>query len=271
MIATSLLSAPPLAAPALESVSFARRFRQIFDHGWRTTSALRGFTVYGVRWLRPWLAYAASPLLRRIFGGRTMHFREFGARLDQCDLYTFANVFADYPMAELKRALPQVQLIIDLGANVGAFSYLARQIARKQTRPPRIIALEPDPANCSFLRQQPFAKEIEVHQQAVASVEGIGSLISGENSVTHRVDVSSRSIGLGVPLVTLASLCSAPALVKMDIEGGELDVLSAGLPDQVRFLVLEWHGYGTPADVLPGNWRRLSRDMDGATTWWFSR
>lgn len=271
MIATSAVRAEPLAVPSPESETFSRRLRQLVDHSHRTLSAARGFRVYGIRWLRPWLTYALWPALRRILSGRIIHFGEFDARLDQCDIYTFANVFADYPVSELKRAIGEVDLVLDLGANVGGFSYLVRRLARKCGRNPHLIAVEPDPANASVLRQQPFASHLEIREEAVGPNDGNGCLITGSNSVTHRVDFDPSWRGKTIPVLSLASLCTAPALVKMDIEGGEVDILRAGLPEQVRYLVLEWHGEGAPTDFVAGNWQCLSRDIYGSSMWWLAR
>jgi FkbM family methyltransferase len=237
------------------------------DHAHRSLIALKGFRVYGVRWLRPWVQYCFAPASYRITPETIARFKHFNARLGECDLYTFANVFADYPVAKIKCAASELELIVDLGANVGAFSLLAHTLAPHA----RIIAVEPDAANAAFLHAQPFAKSLEIHRVAVGPFDGTARLIRGENSVTHHVDLSDDGEGEPVPLVSLESLCDRPALVKMDIEGGEVEILRAGLPDNVRYLALEWHAPGAPSDFVPGNWEHISTDPHGATMWWFSR
>jgi FkbM family methyltransferase len=214
------------------------------------------------------MAYCVSPLTNRISRRRTQTFNNFNARVGECDLCAFANVFADYPAPLLRSAVTNVDLIVDLGANVGAFSLLMRTMAPHA----RIVAVEPEAANVAFLRAQPFADTIEIHRAAVGPHEGTARLIRGINSVTHHVDLaSSGEPGELVSTVTLDALCTEPALVKMDIEGGELAILQRGLPDTVRYLVLEWHHRGTPADFVPGEWRHIATDLHGATTWWLSR
>ncbi len=244
-----------------------RASSELRDHARRTFVALNGFRTYGARWLRPWLSYAFAPATSRIVPESVAHFKDFHARLGECDLYTFANVFADYPVDKLKAAAIDLDLIVDLGANVGAFSLLARTIAPHA----HIVAVEPDAENVSFLRAQPFAKHLDIRHAAVGPSAGNARLVRGENSVTHHVDLSEDSEGVPVPLVSLESLCHRPALVKMDIEGGEREILRAGLPENVRHLALEWHGGGAPLDFVPGNWQKISTDMHGATMWWFSR
>lgn len=241
------------------------------EHGRRSLIALRGFGMYGRGWTLPWLAYCASPIVSRTQVGRVAFFQGFNTRLDQGDLYTYANVFADYPVADIGAALGEVRLVVDAGANVGAFSFLVCQLGRKVGSIPRIIAVEAEETNVAFLRKQPFAKQLEIHHAAIGPSEGLGRLIAGKNSVTHRVDFSTAVGQTSVPVLTLQSLCNSPALVKMDIEGGELAILKRGLPANVRYLVLEWHYEGAPSDFIPGNWKRVSTDLYGATTWLLSR
>lgn len=242
-------------------------FLVLGDHLRRCLVALSGFGVYGPSWFRPWLAYCISPVTNRIGPARIRSFAQFNARIGECDLCAFANVFADYPLSLLHAAAREVKLVVDLGANVGGFSFLMRKLAPDLP----IVAVEAEPANAAFLRSQPFAGSIDVREAAVAPRGGTARLVRGFNSVTHQIDLASREEGELVKTVTLDALCHAPALVKMDIEGGELAILKRGLPENVRHLVMEWHYPGTPADVLPGNWRHIATDPYGATTWWLSR
>ena len=245
--------------------------RRLFDHLSRTTRALTGFGVYGFRWIAPWFAYAVSPLLNRLALGRTVHFQGFNVRLGECDLYTFANVFTDYPVAELSTALRDVQVVVDLGANAGSFLFLIQKLSEKIGYRPRLVALEPAAENAAFLCQQPFAQEVKIYQAAAGPSDGTGRLVRGQNSVTHHVDFSAGVPAERVQLVSLKSLCQEPALVKMDIEGGELAILQHTLPENVRHLIVEWHHAGRPSDFLSGKWKRISEDIHGATTWHFCR
>jgi FkbM family methyltransferase len=254
-----------------EATSNARlRFSWIdmlVDHGCRVAGALGGFRVYGRNWLKPWTAYCLSPILNRVAHEKIARCKSFNARFGECDLYTFANVFADYPVDELVWASRDVELIVDLGANVGAFSCLMRTLSPQS----RIIAVEPDATNVAFLRAQPFADSLEIHQAAVGPFDGMARLIRGENSVTHHVDLSGDAEGAVVPVISLQALCDQPSLVKMDIEGGERRILECGLPKSIRHLVLEWHHRGSPADFVRGRWKRISTDIHGASTWYFRR
>jgi FkbM family methyltransferase len=251
----------------------------VVDHARRVGRASAGFRSVGLAWTRPWFFYLGSPLLNRIQRQGVLRFQGFVVRLGKADLYTFANLFEDYPVCLVRRALAEVSLVLDLGANVGAFSWLITHLSEAGNLRPRIVALEPNAENASFLRAQPFAAALEIDEAAVGPSAGMGTLVPGENSVTDHVDYSGRSAGATVPIRSLDSLCDRPALVKMDIEGGEREILQQGLPEQVRHLFLEWHPVvpggtrdsSTPADFVPGKWRHLSSDPYGSTTWYFQR
>ena len=240
----------------------------LLDHSRRIIRAANGFGVYGASWLRPWVTYCVSPLLNRVAGGRIAQFNDFKVRLGECDLYTFANIFEDYPVRDIERALNEVGLIVDLGANVGAFSCLVAALCRRHELDHPIVAVEPNTANVEFLRQQPFAGAISIRHAAVGAANGTARLVRGHNSVSDYVDFSGRAIGETIDVLSLDSLCDRPALVKMDIEGGEWSILEHGLPENVRHLVLEWHRPGGPADLVPGNWIQISNDIHGASMWY---
>jgi FkbM family methyltransferase len=261
----------PAAGAALPSGGFAGL---LLDHSRRVIRAASGFEVYGAGWLRPWLTYCCSPLLKRVASERIAHFSDFKVRLGECDLYTFANIFEDYPVPDIERALNEIELIVDLGANVGAFSCLAAALCRKHKLDHPIIAVEPNSANVKFLREQPFARAISIRQAAVGATAGTARLVRGYNSVSDYVDFSGHAPGETIDVISLDSLCDRPALVKMDIEGSEWEILETGLPRHVRHLVLEWHPRPeshctAPADLLPGNWKLISRDLFGASMWYF--
>ncbi|MBA2623575.1 MAG: FkbM family methyltransferase [Chthoniobacterales bacterium] len=236
---------------------------------------MAGFKLRGRRWLYPWLTYCLSPLLNRLTRA-TVRFSGFNVRLGAGDLYTFANLFEDYPLSLLEEALDDVDVVVDLGANVGAFSWLISELASNKGLKIPITAVEPNTANVEFLRAQPFAEALVVHHAAVGPAGGMARLIRGQNSVTDHVDFSGGEEGSQISVLSLESLCNRRALVKMDIEGGELEVLRQKLPDNVLHMVLEWHPDSRkpsqlPSDLIAGVWRRISTDLFGSSMWYFRR
>ena len=247
------------------------------DHARRTRAAPGGFQIFGARWLRPWIYYAVSPLWNSLSKGQIVRFPDFKVRQGMCDLYTFANLFEDYPAAVIRRALPEVELVVDLGANVGAFSLLIIALGKSAGATKPITAVEPNEENVELLRRQPFSHALEIVHAAVGPIDGQGKIIRGINSVTDRVAFAATGPGEDVRVVSLESLCDRPALVKMDIEGGEWEILPHGLPPNVRHLFLEWHPNPAsdsslePGDLFAGDWKKHSTDLYGSTMWYLRR
>lgn len=252
-------------------------FRLLTDHARRSLKAVAGFKLFGFDWLRPWISYSFSPLLSRLLSKKTIRFGSFNVRRGECDLYTFANIFEDYRPDLVRRALQDVDLVLDLGANVGAFSFLITAFCERDGRKRMIRAVEPNNQNVEFLRNQPFAEAIEIHEAAVGPVEGTARLVHGINSVTDHVDLSPTANASSIRVISLEALCDRPALVKMDVEGSEWEILRHGLPMNVHHLFLEWHPDHAarpslePADLIPGHWQKLACDPHGATMWYFHR
>lgn len=137
--------------------------------------------------------------------------------------------------------------VVDAGAHVGLFSVRASHYASS------VVALEPNPKNFAIL-------ELNIAQNSLANVEALPSALwvadeelgFRETSASHSGSVKSRAgSGHRVSAVTLENLVSryGPiALLKVDIEGAEHDVLlSAGehVFQDIEAIVAE-------VDVLPG-------------------
>ena len=145
--------------------------------------------------------------------------------------------------------LPGEPVVLDLGGNIGLFSLLAAQ-----THPAaRIYAYEPGPPNFQMfemncLANPHLAKRIDLHKEAVAGQTRIaewqfdeanpgGSSLFGQNGVKYQVQL--RNFPEVLSLVT-----SDIALVKIDIEGAEYEVLAATPPEfwhRIQTISLELH------------------------------
>lgn len=131
--------------------------------------------------------------------------------------------------------------VIDCGAHIGVFSTMcAQQGARK------VIAVEPQPENLELLRLNcaPFP-QIDIRPVAIGAAEGT-AYIAGESGGAHHEPGHPDAID--VPQTTLASLLDqheAVGILKLDMEGGEIDAL-LGCDHQrlsrVRQIVMETHG-----------------------------
>lgn len=131
----------------------------------------------------------------------------------------------------LARYLPADAVFIDIGANVGAYSFYAAQSAGHQAR---ILAIEPQPAvyqrlcaNISFNPGVP----IEAIPLAIADIDGPIQLFvdrknAGETSMRRIGSDGARGVTLEVQAKPLASLLADYDLprvdaLKIDVEGAE--------------------------------------------------
>jgi hypothetical protein len=71
-----------------------------FDYARLSVQPLAGFRVYGRGRLRSRATYCFFPIVNQLEPKKIARSHSFNTRLGECDLYTFANVFADYPLFE---------------------------------------------------------------------------------------------------------------------------------------------------------------------------
>lgn len=127
--------------------------------------------------------------------------------------------------------------ILDIGANVGAFSVWAA------SRWPRSIirCFEPNPSTFQYLIRNVGEKQVEcvnsavtIHDEGILWVGNDTALCSAMNK-WERANQSSVEVNTAHPkLLPLADI------VKIDCEGGEADILE-NLTFIPAFLALEWH------------------------------
>ena len=142
--------------------------------------------------------------------------------------------------------------IYDVGANIGFYSLLAARLAGPGGK---VHAFEPVPASARAVESNAALNEmasITVHEAAVGAGEGEGTLlVVGETSWSHLSTTGRHAdtrVEQPVRLVSidglLASGLPAPDVVKIDVEGAELEVLE-GMQRTMRehrpALVLELH------------------------------
>lgn len=169
---------------------------------------------------------------------------------------------------------------IDLGANVGEFTLLMAEKAQ------RVIAFEPDPWSLEKLREAtsgkdnveivPAAASIEAGQQALyrhSTFEDAPLLNSQSSSlVASKANVSGETAQT-VDVIDfpkfLNELNAPVGVLKMDIEGAEVDILErlfaqSDLGDRVKYIFCETHERSIPdhkprVDALRRQANRMSR------------
>jgi len=255
----------PVDRPSVLDCSAVSVLTAAVDYARGFIAGLAGFRYCGPAWFGVLCLYLVHPVIGRVFPGRVVRCGRIRVRLGDCDLSVLVNLFRDYDIRFLSRAVAAADLVIDAGANIGTFSFLVKQI-----RPDaKVIAIEPDPETYQFLTSQPFASDILCKLAAIGPRDGHGQLIRGPNSVTHSMEFGGEG---RTDVISVASLVEGRTLLKLDIEGGELDVLDAGLPSGVEWLLMEWHYRVSPAERFPaGVLRRILTTIYGQTTWTWVR
>ena len=155
--------------------------------------------------------------------------------------------------------------VVDVGANIG---YNTIHAARLTGRRGRVVAVEPTRDNLDVLRGNVAAARlanVRVEPVAAGRTAGIRELFvrgdkSAVNSLFPRSCYAFVTDVVRVPVVPLDDLVPGRAdLVKIDVEGAELDVLE-GMPRLLEtaapVLIVEWHPMlqrlaGYAPDALP--------------------
>lgn len=151
--------------------------------------------------------------------------------------------------ARVRRYLKPGMVAVDVGAHVGYYTLLFARLVR----PTGVVhAVEPAPANLAVLHanlQRLRRAAVVVHRCAAGGAAGTRDLLLTELGDTNSFfahPLAPATHRITVPVAPLDALVSAPAhLVKIDVEGAELDVLAgmsdllAGCPSLV--LLVEWN------------------------------
>ena len=125
-------------------------------------------------------------------------------------------------------------VVLDVGANIGFLTLIAARLAGPEGR---VIAFEPVPANARLIRRNVALnglQNVSVREEAAAAQDGEAVLVLAEHiggatllsagvpdDARGRIRVKTRSIDT---LVDRGEI-PAPAVVKIDVEGAERDVL----------------------------------------------
>jgi FkbM family methyltransferase len=137
-----------------------------------------------------------------------------------------------------KRMVGAGDVVWDIGANVGLFSFAAAGLAG---RTGKVLALEPDPWLAQLLRASASLAENRVYRVEVLSAAAgerlatavlniaqrgrATNFVSGAVPSTQTGGVRGMAQVVCVTLDWLLDFWPAPALVKVDVEGAELAVL----------------------------------------------
>ena len=189
-----------------------RCFRNV-ETPFAVTAAFVGFTP---------LAY---PIDVRDRAGHTLRLYDFE------DLTTLWAVWC----ADEYRISKDARVILDMGANIGAFCLFAMAHSPRA----RVIALEPFPSTFSKLKQviaeNGLADRIHCEQAAISATSGHLRMQADDSIKSHSrkavADAAQDGAMIDVPSLSLADLMDKYALahvdyLKVDIEGGEIPLFA---------------------------------------------
>jgi FkbM family methyltransferase len=139
--------------------------------------------------------------------------------------------------------------VLDIGGCIGSFAYHA--LVERQAR--KVISFEPDPQNSSLFtrwRSQLSAElqqKLQLYQCAVTPHHtDIAHLYVNEDGMNK--GLHSTEPRRGRPFIEVSAYpfeqalhYFEPTILKIDIEGGEFDLLQLPLPSHVRSLAVELH------------------------------
>jgi FkbM family methyltransferase len=222
----------------------------------RITEKLRSYWVLlrMMRWLvnwkeiwRPYFSNAPLPTLQLRCGLRLHHTIADGP------VALVLEIFADECYSQYFD-FPKEGVIVDLGANIGAFSlYCARKSDKLL-----IHAYEPNPKTNQTLRQNIIVNNkqdrVRIYDEAVGRARSdfrmwtnVPSLIASGYGATS---LSDEENSITVPMIDINEVIDRAGesvdLLKIDIEGAEADLLEAATPStlsKIKRVVLEYHEY----------------------------
>jgi FkbM family methyltransferase len=164
----------------------------------------------------------------------------FGGLSSQHHVAMQAGTFEPHEVAVLSAVIEKVDVFVDVGANVGYYTCIARHLGKPA------IAIEPMPTNLSVLYENLRAnswEDTEVVPMGVSDRPGVATLFGASSTGASLVD----------------NWAGAPSLIKRHISVSTLDILLSGRFRDERLLVkVDVEGHEYPA--LRGAASLLARD-----------
>lgn len=116
--------------------------------------------------------------------------------------------------------------VIDIGANIGFYTLIMRQESGEKGK---VTAIEPSPRNFELLERNlnlNSFEDVDTVEKAVGKQKGVENLRMAEAPNLNRVNgIEESENTFRVECTTLDSLCTAPDMIRMDVEGYEIEIL----------------------------------------------
>jgi len=165
------------------------------------------------------------------------------------NIYAGLHEFND--MAFLLHFLRPEDVFFDVGANVGSFTLLASGVCKASS-----IAIEPVSSTFDILNKNialnKLQEKVITINSAAGAAKGIVTFTSNEDTTNHVTaeNESNSPHTISVQVITIDSLAAdnSPALIKIDVEGYETEVLKGmgntlDLP-VLKAIIIELNGSG---------------------------
>lgn len=164
------------------------------------------------------------------------------------NVYAGLHEFED--MAFVLHCLTPYDLFLDVGANIGSYTVLAATSCRAD-----VIAIEPVPTTYQRLvdniRLNHIDDRVKALQIGVGGGESSLWFSTGLDTMNHVALSSEKAHTIEVSVKTLDSIIGArvPAIIKIDVEGFETEVVRGGKrileASELLAVILELNGRGT--------------------------
>jgi FkbM family methyltransferase len=169
----------------------------------------------------------ADPLDLVVYGGLTL--RAYPRSNSASNVIYFTPYFDPDEMDFLGRVLKSGDAFVDCGANIGTYSLLAASIVGPSGS---VMSYEPSARSAERLRENVaingLNKVIHVRQAAVGAERGIARITSGSdvsNSIVSATEFGRVTEEIEVVPLDEAELPFTPSIVKIDVEGYEMEAL----------------------------------------------
>jgi FkbM family methyltransferase len=208
---------------------------------WRRVLAHPTLVLSALNWC------VSKYVLRRRFLVKTIMGNEFTLDLRVAGISRAVAIYGERePSHEMwiRENVRSDMVVVDLGANIGYYALMEGSLVG-----PRgvVYAIEPDPRNIGLLRRNVennnLQEVIQIHPLAISGQDGVGWLHVANESNLNFLSRVKPGVANGdtveVRTATLSTFLSdkrSPDLVRMDIEGGEVEVLGniAAMSDRFK-------------------------------------